>query len=262
MTNNSRRRVLFIVLDGADLTYLRPWLDEGRLPNIASVVEQGALMPLASTIINFTHVAWPSLFTGKNPGKTGITDITLRKSGSHDLVPATLQGCQAEPFWVFLGEQGLRTLVFNVPMTYPPRPLNGMLTCGFDTPEDAQEYAWPKPTRERLDQRGYRADVLQAQHRLIMLASTHRRKLSKAAYLEACNELTQRTLSHLEYLLAGQEWDVAFIGYHPTDWINHFTADRDTHLRVYLSCQTCSADRRCCERPDASGRRFRNRCSA
>lgn len=231
--NTPKRRILFIGLDGADLTYMRPWLDEGELPNIASIIEGGALMPLTSTLCNVTNVAWPVLFTGKNPGKTGITDIALRIDGEYDIVPASLRRVQTEPFWVYLGEHDLRTLVVNVPMVYPPLPLKGTLISGFDTPEDASRYAWPDEVNEQLEKRGYNTDILQPQHRLVTWSSTHRGSLDKAKFLQACKALTDNTIEHVSQLLAEHAWDVAFIGYHGCDIINHYTADRVAHLQVY-----------------------------
>jgi len=231
--NYPERRILFIGLDGADLTYMRPWLDEGKLPNIARLVEDGALMPLASTICPFTNVAWPALFTGKNPGKTGSTDITLRKIGSHAIYPATLRQVQTEPFWVYLGEHDLRTLVINVPMVYPPHPLKGLVITGLDTPERAPNYAWPDDIQEQLEQREYRANILNPQHMIAIWSSTHRRSLDQKTYLEACQALTQNTITQTSRLLAEQKWDVAFIGYHPADFVNHYTANEAAHLQVY-----------------------------
>jgi predicted AlkP superfamily phosphohydrolase/phosphomutase len=46
-------------------------------------------------------------------------------------------------------------------------------------------------------------------------------------------EFTQRQTEFLERLLAEQAWDVAFVGYNPLDFINHFITDSAVHLQVY-----------------------------
>jgi predicted AlkP superfamily phosphohydrolase/phosphomutase len=235
MEGTSTRRILLIGLDGADLLYMEPWLAAGSLPNLAALIAQGALAPLESTVADHTLVAWPALFTGKNPGKTGLTDLTLRQPGSTTIVPSSLLrgGVQTQPFWAYLEEHDLRTLVINVPVNYPPRPLKGRLIAGFDAPEKAARYAWPESFQAALDAAGYREKVLDIQHRLTLLTGPGPSGFDPEAYLAMCQDLTVHQTAFTRRLMADQEWDVAFVAYQLTDFINHFTADDSARLRVY-----------------------------
>jgi predicted AlkP superfamily phosphohydrolase/phosphomutase len=74
---------------------------------------------------------------------------------------------------------------------------------------------------------------LQVQHRLAVSANRALSTVSGADYLETTQAFTRHQTAFVERLLAEQDWDVAFVGYHPLDFINHFTADSATHLRAY-----------------------------
>jgi predicted AlkP superfamily phosphohydrolase/phosphomutase len=63
-------RVLVIGLDGVPLDLIRPWAQEGKLPVLKSVMDEGVVGPLRSTIPPISAPAWASFMTGRNPGKT------------------------------------------------------------------------------------------------------------------------------------------------------------------------------------------------
>jgi predicted AlkP superfamily phosphohydrolase/phosphomutase len=128
------RRILLIGLDGFDPELTRRWISDGSLPCIKAVAEQGAFMPLRSTIPPFTYPAWSSLLTGVNPGRHGITDFAVRRPGrytvefinsTHRLTPTVFKR---------LGDAGKRIAAMGFPTTYPPEPVNGIMIAGFDSP--------------------------------------------------------------------------------------------------------------------------------
>ena len=77
-------RVFIIGWDGATFDLIKPWVADGKLPNIAEVLENGAHGELGSTLPPMTFPAWSSFMTGKNPGKHGIFDFTRLRPGTHD----------------------------------------------------------------------------------------------------------------------------------------------------------------------------------
>jgi predicted AlkP superfamily phosphohydrolase/phosphomutase len=129
--------LLIVGLDGATFDLLTPWLAAGHLPTIARLQQQGVSGPLASTTPPVTPVAWASFMTGKNPGKHGIFDFFHAHSPDPDrprMVNAT--DIKARPFWHYLSEAGQRVGVLNVPVTYPPRPVNGFIVPGLLSPDE------------------------------------------------------------------------------------------------------------------------------
>lgn len=81
-------RVVLLGFDGADAATTQRLMDEGKLPNLKALAEQGSFLPLASTCAAESPVAWASLNSGQNPGKTGIAGfVTRRFDGSGEAYP-------------------------------------------------------------------------------------------------------------------------------------------------------------------------------
>ena len=74
-------RLLIIGIDGATFDLIRPWSDEGYLPNLKRLADGGVHGELASTLPPVTSPAWPTFMTGCNPGKHGVFDF-IQPSGS------------------------------------------------------------------------------------------------------------------------------------------------------------------------------------
>ena len=73
--------ILVVAWDGACFDVVRPLLDAGELPVLASLLEQGASRELASTVPAVTFPAWSSFLTAAGPdhhGTTAVGDVLLR----------------------------------------------------------------------------------------------------------------------------------------------------------------------------------------
>ncbi|HEX2980941.1 MAG TPA: alkaline phosphatase family protein [Anaerolineaceae bacterium] len=158
-------RVLIIGLDGATWTVLSPWIEDGTLPNLARLRNAGCWGELRSTLPPLTAPAWSSFLTGKNPGKHGVFHFVPLDDGADGgseaaadkpgLVDA--RSIQSPTLWDILAHQGKKIGSINVPMSYPPRPVNGfMITCLL-TPPNAAVFTYPPELSQRLD--GYQIDL-------------------------------------------------------------------------------------------------------
>ena len=76
-------RVIVLGFDGADARLVSQYMDEGRLPNLARLRQQGTYAPLRSTNPPQTPVSWASFATGLNPGRTEIFDFLRRTEGTY-----------------------------------------------------------------------------------------------------------------------------------------------------------------------------------
>ena len=65
-------RAVVLGLDGTPYSLAQRFLAEGRMPNLASLLEQGSAVPMRSVLPNVSSVAWTSIVTGCNPGKHNI----------------------------------------------------------------------------------------------------------------------------------------------------------------------------------------------
>jgi predicted AlkP superfamily phosphohydrolase/phosphomutase len=124
-------RVWVIGLDGATFDLITPWVQSGDLPTFSRLMTEGSWGEIRSTIPPITGPAWISFMTGTNPGKHGVFDFTYRRPGSYDFPPTTGENNRQPSLWQILSQAGKRSLVLNVPMTYPPEPINGLLVSGM-----------------------------------------------------------------------------------------------------------------------------------
>jgi predicted AlkP superfamily phosphohydrolase/phosphomutase len=89
--------------------------------------------------------------TGCNPGKHGVFDFIQPTGSDFSLVNATK--IKQTTFWQRLSAAGFKVGVLNVPVTYPPQPLNGFMISGILSPKGGQ-VCYPADLIDR-----YKADL-------------------------------------------------------------------------------------------------------
>ena len=148
-----RKKGLIIGFDGAPFKMIDKFLRENKLPFFSKIYKEGAFGILESVIPAYTMVAWPCFYTGKNPAKIGPF---LMKSKGFDpesfskafFVDST--DIKTWTLWEYLSYLGYKVGVMHVPVTYPPKKINGFLITDFLTPKGAKDFAYPDYLLERL----------------------------------------------------------------------------------------------------------------
>lgn len=128
-------KLLVVAFDGATFDLILPWAAAGYLPTLEKLMREGAHGPLESTLPPVTSPAWPTFMTGMNPGRHGVFDFIRPQAGNFSMVSA--DQIAARTLWEILSSAGLRVTVLNVPVTHPPRPVNGILIPGLLSPDRA-----------------------------------------------------------------------------------------------------------------------------
>lgn len=207
--------VLVVGLDGATLDLMLPWIDEGYLPNLGRLLRSGAHSRLESTIPPITPCAWSSFITGKNPGKHGLFDFVEPDRDGPGFRFTNASFRDGESLWACLSRHGRRVGVVNVPMTYPPEPVNGFLISGLDTPHEHSPFMYPVDIRQEIKQAGIRYRIDQ-QH-LGNMRTDERRRQQLADIFEA---ETARTKA-FDLLSKNRPADFRMIVYGATDQVQH-----------------------------------------
>jgi len=143
-------RLLIIGLDGATFDVLTPLIDAGRMPNLKRFIGKGVAGVLSSTQPPITPAAWTTFMTGKGPGRHGILDFETYDASTHTLTFNSTYEIREKTLWQLLSEKGLRVGSINVPMTYPPKPVNGFMISGFETPSIDAQFTWPPELKEEI----------------------------------------------------------------------------------------------------------------
>jgi len=142
-------------LDGANWALLEPWLDEGRLPNIEALIDDGVRTDLESCLPPVTCPNWRCYSTGKNPGKLGVFWWEKIDTDARTLTTPNSRSFKSANYWDYLEDEGLSAGIVNVPMTYPPFEVDRYLIAGG--PDSEQEnYTSPPELGDELDTAGYR----------------------------------------------------------------------------------------------------------
>jgi len=133
------KKVFIIGLDGADYNLTKSMLS--RMPNLNKLVRQGIFLKLGTTTPNISPTDWASFMTGTLPAKHRILDFTSRNDKGN---PVDFSLLRANTLWKILSDADKKVVVFNVPVTFPPEKVNGILVSGFPVPTDAKNYTYPK----------------------------------------------------------------------------------------------------------------------
>jgi predicted AlkP superfamily phosphohydrolase/phosphomutase len=149
-------RVFVMGFDGMDPTLARKFMDEGKLPNLKKLADNGTFRTLGSTQPSESPTAWSSFATGVNPGKHNIYDFLVRDFQTYlpDLGmvkkeppeflwgmiptkrPKLMSTRGGTSFWVHAGRDGVQSIVLTVPVTFPPEEIaNGEMLAGLPLPD-------------------------------------------------------------------------------------------------------------------------------
>ena len=144
--------VVVVGLDGATWDVLLPMMD--RLPSLAGLLRRGAYGRLQSSIPPVTAPAWKCYSTGKNPGKLGVYYQVALDFASRRQELVDSRSFHSLDMWDYMGSAGQRVAIINMPTTFPPRPVNGIMVTGPYS--DNTGYTYPPGFEQTLRDRGWR----------------------------------------------------------------------------------------------------------
>lgn len=206
-----KARVFIVGLDGATFDLILPWIKEKRLPSLSYMMENGVYDELKSTIPILTPAAWSSFMTGKNPGKHGIVGFFSREKDSYAVKVVNSTDRSAREIWTILSENGKKVGIINVPLTYPPKSVNGFMITGMMTPPNSDNFTYPTLLKEEVEKvvGGGTLDPL--------LTSLEREDVFINELFDSTEKLAKISL----LLIEKQEPDLFMVVFNSTDYIQH-----------------------------------------
>ena len=202
-------KVLVIGLDGATLTTVKPWMDEGKLPNMKKLADKGVTSNLSSVVPYVSPVAWASFMTGNRPGKHGVYGFQQAKPGKYKPFIPMGNDVHGKTLWKILSENGKKPVVINVLMTYPIEDgIDGVVIGGMMSPGIAVKPAKYKPW---LEKQGY---ITEGKGFL---------NTEKDEFLESLYETTDRRIeASIKLMDEEPDWDFFMVLISGTDRIQHY----------------------------------------
>lgn len=208
-------RVLIFGIDGGTWSVLQPAMDQGYMPFLKSMVASGASGILESTLPAITPAAWGTFQTGVNPSANGVFDFAYwdkKTKESHYVTSRTLK----PTLWEFASQAGKRVAIINVPMTYPPRAINGYTITGILTPSLKSDFTYPSSFKEELMQAVPNYHIFN----LSNIQSFINNK-DIIEFVQLMTDSIQNRAQAAQYLIAKEPFDLFMIQFQATDILQH-----------------------------------------
>ena len=156
--DSGSRRIFVLALDGVPFTLLKIFLKDGLMPNLKQLTGNQNFRPMRSVLPAVSSVAWSTFMTGKSPLNHRIFGFIERNPKTMDVFIPTAAHQHGPTLWEYLSVKKKRVFVMNVPVTYPPRKVNGIMIGGF-LGTDITQNTYPAALGTELEKSGYRIDV-------------------------------------------------------------------------------------------------------
>ncbi len=215
--------MLAIGLDGGTFSLLAPLAERGVMPTLAALMERGTWGTLRSTVPPVTAPAWTSFVTGKNPGKHGIyqffslnplsADSLGMGQKSYLAIPGIVVDSARIPgdkLWTLVDRAGRQQVTINIPMAYPPEPVNGVMVAGMLTPPGSKRTAWPPELAARLTD--YEIDLDPSEKVF---------SGDNAAFLRRVEETLDKRIRWTLKLMREEPWDFFMVVFTESDRLQH-----------------------------------------
>jgi len=141
MTNRIRE-VILIGLDGAMYYFIRKFAEEGLLPRIRMLMEEGISGEALPSLPCDTPTNWTTIATGASTATHGVSSFYIHIPGESYELGQKLRSrgqlakyCKAEYIWNSADRLGIPSLVLNYPAGWPGNMKNGYVSL----------YTWPMP---------------------------------------------------------------------------------------------------------------------
>jgi predicted AlkP superfamily phosphohydrolase/phosphomutase len=200
-------RTVIIGLDGVPYEMITALAASGAMPNVQGIIKSGAIRRISSTIPDISSIAWSSIITGCNAGQHDIFGFTDLTSGTYRVRFPNFLDMKAKPFWETCTD---RSVIINVPSTYPVKPMNGVHISGFVSIELARA-VHPASLAGRLQEMDYRLDV-----------DSEKAHSDMELFLEDVDVTLKSNVAAYRYLWEHESWRNFMFVLTTTDRLLHF----------------------------------------
>ena len=154
----NRHKAVLLGLDGVPFSLLKDLMERGRISHMTSLFEKGYFGPMSVCIPEISSVSWSCFMTGTQSGEHGIFGFMDLQPGTYNMYFPNYGHLKAPPMWDDLAEQGKKSVVINMPATYPARAINGALISGF-VAIDINKAVYPSTYIQTLKEMDYSIDL-------------------------------------------------------------------------------------------------------
>ncbi len=148
-----RTPAILIGMDATEVELLDQLVDEGRMPTIAAMREEGAWGRLKTWPDAFLSMVWPTFSAAQDVSKHGWYFNKLWRPDRQRLEYASPEWLPQNPFWHHLDPK-CRIALLDIPFAHrPPLDLNGVFLNGWQNHDDFGRYTRPASLWNELKRR-------------------------------------------------------------------------------------------------------------
>ncbi len=125
--SEKKRKVLLVGWDAADWVVLEPLLEQGKMPVLAGLIENGVSGKISTLRPILSPMLWNSVATGKRPDQHGIYGFVEPRPDGSGIRPVTSTSRTCKAVWNILSQSGLRSTVVNWFASFPAEPIDGVV---------------------------------------------------------------------------------------------------------------------------------------
>ena len=203
-------KTVIIGLDGVPFGMLKDFAEAGVMANTAELISRGIFKKMYSSIPEISSVAWSSMITGQNPGQHSIFGFIDLFPDSYKMRFPNFADLKSPPFW---DQRQNKSIIINVPSTYPVKDMNGVHISGFVS-IDFEKSVHPKSLIPKLNDLDYRLDV-----------DSQKAHTDLNLFLEDLDETLTARIKAAEYLWDYIDWQTFMLTFTGTDRLMHFLWD-------------------------------------
>ena len=212
-------RAFVLGFDGVPWYLIERWVDAGELPNFERLVSEGTSGELESSKPANTPVAWPSIATGVWPDSHGLYEF-YKLRANHSKRAYNYNDLEGPALWDVLSP----AVVGNVPMTYPPAPIDGTMVSGMMTPSVDEAFTHPPTFREEL---------LSRVEEYAIELDWNEYDGGERRLVEDIDSLLETRRELMRLLMETEQWRLFFFVYTAPDRLQHRVWDDDDLLAHY-----------------------------
>ncbi len=253
----SKKKVLLIGWDAADWKAINPIMDQGFMPALQDLVDNGVAGKLLTIDPPYSPMIWTSIATGKRPYKHGIHGFTEVAPDGKSVRPVMSTSRKVKALWNILSQSGYKTHVAGWWPSHPAEPINGIaISDMFQKAKQSTPGNWkmPEGTVYPAEYSDFFKDLrvhpneLTGEHILPFVPNAGKIDQQKDKRLSAVAKITSEISSlHAAFtnIIRTQEWDFAalyldgidhychgFMKYHPPHRPHISKADFDLYNYV------------------------------
>ena len=219
MKGNKRlaKKILLVGWGSAEWKIIDPLIEQGRLPTIESIVEQGTRSTIAGYDPPLLSTAWNTIFTGKAPFNHQVKSFTEIEDGQ--ILPVSSRKRKVKSIWQILSDNNLKAHQIGAWASHPTEAINGISVSDlfpyFTKENISAEAVFPNDQLDRFSKHLVKAEEISDEELAHFISSKEEGEYFSKYISKIKNFIAQVKSIHnaAKEVLANEEWDFLSVVY-------------------------------------------------